>query len=537
MFSHGSNTPPYQQQNRASSSPYNITTTFGSPPPFSVSDLQQYLQEKRVEELFVSLMQAICLERPQHIIPFLHQKLAQIECFAGVVSQQQVPPQTSSQPQPVQQFYTTTAPSYNNIQQQPPQPQPVQPQPQAYSFGSSQPKQATSAKSPPSIGASSTVQQQQQPPKSPSPFSWDNRSAFTEPGEDVSAEKPPKANGDSSVRFAVPSPSSNPLSENSAGIDWNESENRRRRYSISVARRRAVSSEVLDESKPLTAEELQVHHKTPEEMSKLREALASNALFTSLEPEDLKIILDAMFEVNVKKGDTIIRQGDEQGDLFYVIYSGECEALKKNGNEEKVVKDYSAGDAFGELALIYGTPRAATVRAKSDCKLYAIDRVTFRRIVMLNTKRKREMYEDFLKRVPILETLTDYERMTVADALVQETYDAETDKGRYIIRQGDRGDAFYIIIEGEVVVKKKANLSDINAPEEELTRLSVGDYFGEIALLTDQTRQASVCIPEDATENVKLVRLNRKDFKSLLGPCEEILKRNMRLYTQYVTQI
>ncbi|KAG2374568.1 hypothetical protein C9374_010587 [Naegleria lovaniensis] len=528
MFPHPSShyTSPHQQQSRVSS--YN-TTPFGSgsSPSFSVADLQQYLQEKRVEELFVSLMQAICLERPQHIIPFLHQKLTQIESFAGVVSHQQVP----SQPQQ-QQIYTTTAPSsYNNsIQQQPPQPQ----QQQAYSFGSSQPKQSTGTKSPPSIGINNSVQQQ--PAKSPSPFSWDSRSAFTDTGE-VATEKPSKSNGDASVRFAVPSPSSSALAENSSGIDWNESENRRRRYSISVARRRAVSSEVLDESKPLTAEELQVHHKTPEEFSKLKEALSSNALFTSLEPEDLKIILDTMFEVNVKKGDTIIRQGDEQGDLFYVIYSGECEALKKTGNEEKVVKEYSAGDSFGELALIYGTPRAATVRSKTDCKLYAIDRVTFRRIVMLNTKRKREMYEDFLKRVPILETLTDYERMTVADALVQETYDAEDDKGRYIIRQGDRGDAFYIIIEGEVVVKKKANLADVNAPEEELTRLSVGDYFGEIALLTDQTRQASVVIPEDASENVKLVRLNRKDFKSLLGPCEEILKRNMRLYTQYVTQI
>ncbi|EFC48916.1 cAMP-dependent protein kinase regulatory subunit [Naegleria gruberi] len=469
---------------------------------FQVADLQQYLQEKRVEDLFVSLMQAICLERPANVVTFLQQKLQQIEGFASggsVIQQQPTLIQPQSQQQPIQQT------------QQPKQ---------TAKSPTTQPPQAKS-----SISFENTTAQIP-PAKNPSPFSWASGSTALEESRPV--EKPTPKESSQGVRFQT-------SSSEPEGIDWNESENRRRRYSISVPRRRGVSSESLSDSKPLTAEDLPVHKKTPDEIQKLKEALSSNALFMSLETEDLKVILDAMFEVSAKQGDNIIRQGDEQGDLFYVLYSGECEAIKKTGNEEKVVKEYQAGDAFGELALIYGTPRAATVRAKSDCKLYAINRITFRRIVMMNTKRKREMYEDFLKRVPLLETLTDYERMTVADALVQETYNPESDKGRYIIKQGDRGDAFYIVIEGEVAVKKRLNPSDESSEEIELTRLSVGDYFGEIALLTDQPRQASVVIPDDVEETVKFVKLNRKDFKNLLGPCEEILKRNMRLYNQYVT--
>jgi len=59
------------------------------------------------------------------------------------------------------------------------------------------------------------------------------------------------------------------------------------------------------------------------------------------------------------------------------------------------------GGSFGELALIYGTPRAATVKAKSDCKLWAIDRDTYRRILMGSTIRKRKLYEEFLNKVSL----------------------------------------------------------------------------------------------------------------------------------------
>lgn len=70
--------------------------------------------------------------------------------------------------------------------------------------------------------------------------------------------------------------------------------------------------------------------------------------------------------------------GDE-GDNFYVIDSGEVEVYVNN----QMVLNISEGGSFGELALIYGTPRAATVKAKTDVKLWGIDRLSYRRILMV----------------------------------------------------------------------------------------------------------------------------------------------------------
>ena len=89
-----------------------------------------------------------------------------------------------------------------------------------------------------------------------------------------------------------------------------------------------------------------------------------------------------------------------------------------------------------------------------------------------------------------------------------------------------RGDKFYIIVDGEVKVSRKLDGEDV-----ELTRLHRSDYFGELALLFDQPRAATV----SAVGPVRLVWLDRGSFKKLLGPCEDLLKRNMTIYTKYIS--
>ena len=70
--------------------------------------------------------------------------------------------------------------------------------------------------------------------------------------------------------------------------------------------------------------------------------------------------------------------------------------------EGKFLTSISDGGSFGELALIYGTPRAATVKAKTDVKVWVIDRDSYRRILMGSTIRKRKMYQELLSKVSIL---------------------------------------------------------------------------------------------------------------------------------------
>lgn len=160
---------------------------------------------------------------------------------------------------------------------------------------------------------------------------------------------------------------------------------------------------------------------------------------------------------------------------------------------------------------MYGAPRNATViSATNDCVLWALDRVTFRRILMDYTFTRRRMYEKFLAEVPLLSSLNDYERSKIADALESCKYPA----GTTIINEGDVGEAFYLLESGEASAYKKG----VEAPVKNYKK---GDYFGELALLNDKPRAASVVCDTD----VKVATLGKDGFQRLLGPVEGIMRR------------
>jgi len=260
-------------------------------------------------------------------------------------------------------------------------------------------------------------------------------------------------------------------------------------------------------------------------MASLSKAIAKNVLFSHLDENERSDIFDAMFPVSAIPGEVIIQQGDE-GDNFYIIDSGEVEVYV---NGEKMVT-IGEGGSFGELALIYGTPRAATVKASSatDVKLWGIDRDSYRRILMGSTIRKRKMYEEFLSKVSILENLDKWERLTVADSLEAVSFEDES----VVVKQGEQGNDFFIIVEGTAIVTQYRNDTDQSEQEPvEVGRLGPSDYFGEIALILDRPRAATVT----ARGPLKCVKLDRGRFERVLGPCSEILKRNIQQYNSYVS--
>ena len=192
-----------------------------------------------------------------------------------------------------------------------------------------------------------------------------------------------------------------------------------------------------------------------------------------------------------------------------MIASGEFDVFV---NDRKVAVR-GKGTMFGELALMYNSPRAATVTANQDSIVWMIDRFTFRRIVTGLSAQKFDIYVKFLKNVQLLTTLADFERRKIAEALEEVSFAG----GHTVFRQGDEGDAMYIVYQGEVRILKD---------ETEVMRCKPGDYFGERALLTSEPRAASAV----TASPVQLLKLDRNAFALLLGPLEDIMKSNAAKY-------
>jgi cAMP-dependent protein kinase regulator len=283
-------------------------------------------------------------------------------------------------------------------------------------------------------------------------------------------------------------------------------------------RRQAVSAEVFDPSEMENYERI-VIPKDEKTRQSLEKSMGKNILFRYLDSEEKAEIFDAMASVDKQPAETIIQQG-EDGDNFYVIDSGEVDVFVN----DEYMTTITVGGSFGELALIYGTPRAATVKAKTQVKLWAIDRQTYRRVLMGSTIKKRKQYEEFLIKVPIFSDLDKWERSTVADALEPCTYT----EGTHVIEQGQSGDDFFIIMDGQADVLQRPT---DNAVAEKVGTLGPSDFFGEIALILDRPRAATVI----ARTDLKCVKMDRGRFERVMGPCRDILKRDLNKYNSYVS--
>jgi len=288
----------------------------------------------------------------------------------------------------------------------------------------------------------------------------------------------------------------------------------------SMARRGSISAESIDPTKQ--AHEIKKIPKTSEESSRIREILKSSPFLQHLEEKSIQTLEDAFFKVEKKEGDAIIKQGD-MGDNFYVIDAGVVNVFKQEGDKpETKVNSLGPGDSFGELAIMYNAPRAATCKASGNVKLWALDRLTFKTVIMQAAISKRSQYKEFLQRVKILQQLDEYEILTISDCLVERTYA----DGDVIVKQGEPGNTFYIIKEGTAVCSQKDN----KGVEKEVAVLKGGEYFGEIALLTKGPRRASVTARGDLT----LLSLDQKTFNRVMGPVKETLNRNIETYNQVV---
>ncbi len=204
-------------------------------------------------------------------------------------------------------------------------------------------------------------------------------------------------------------------------------------------------------------------------------------------------------------GIDVVRQGDE-GSFFYIVVSGRADVLI-NGY---VVGAMGRGDSFGERALLRDVPRTATVRSLSPMHLLALSRENFLAAVAVTGLTNappalgssvledrhwtRARLVDSLSRVSLLSHMGATLLGQLADRGVREEWPA----GAFIVRRGDQGDCFFLLLQGQAIVVADGHQGELRP----------GDSFGEIAALHGVPRQADVMA---ATQALTL-RLRRDDF-------------------------
>jgi CRP-like cAMP-binding protein len=241
------------------------------------------------------------------------------------------------------------------------------------------------------------------------------------------------------------------------------------------------------------------------------ESLADNFIFASLTREERRLLIDAMKADSVPAGTVIINQG-EVGDYFYVVEDGNI-SFAVDGNH---VGACTRGASFGELALLYNCPRAATCIANTDCRLWKVDQRTFRYMLANNNASQQKDALDVLRKVHFLANLEEAMLIKIADALTTVSFQ----EGDRIINKGDVGEVFYILKEGRVKVH------DIGWGDSQYVDqvMGPGDFFGERALLTGEPRNANVTSEMASV----LLCLSRETFEKTLGPLQDLIDFAMK---------
>lgn len=175
--------------------------------------------------------------------------------------------------------------------------------------------------------------------------------------------------------------------------------------------RQSVSAEAFGDFNKKQEFVPRVNKKTEDQEQRIIDKLSQAFMFGALDNRERQIVIDAMEELQFKEGDTVIKQGDD-GDILYLVDQGELDCFKTFRREEGDVhlKVYKPGEAFGELALLYNAPRAATIIAKTDAVIFSLDRDCFNNVVKDAAANKRNNFESLLGSIELLQSIDPYER-------------------------------------------------------------------------------------------------------------------------------
>ncbi len=255
---------------------------------------------------------------------------------------------------------------------------------------------------------------------------------------------------------------------------------------------------------------LTIHNMDSEEQSLMRK-LNRMHLFADLSAENIRGVVDKSKRQQFSPGTVVCREG-EYGDTFFAILEGSVEVtINTAGYDSLPLANLGEGDIFGEMAALSGYPRNATVAAKDELYLLEIPSEVLKELMKISAKF-REIIEEkyteravrtYLRKVPLFSNLTD----SMLEQLERKVKLKSNNQGDVIFKEGDPGDSLYVIRNGFVKITKQRGDKD-----QIIAYLAQGSYFGEMALLEDEKRSATV----SAFTKVEIIQVVKEDFNTLL---------------------
>eukprot|EP00440_Ansanella_granifera_P016203 gb/GFBE01017603.1/.p1 GENE.gb/GFBE01017603.1/~~gb/GFBE01017603.1/.p1 ORF type:complete len:471 (+),score=91.19 gb/GFBE01017603.1/:1-1413(+) len=350
-------------------------------------------------------------------------------------------------------------------------------------------------------------------------------------------------------------------------------------------RRHAVAAEAMTEEQ-IAGFVKPEFHKDVTSTSRIKRILQQNdrsrALFGHLSPMSLDDAIRAFEEVNPAMNTVIMRQGEE-AEYFYALDMGTVElhsggipvaegdearkrtsmhgdlpdretslasdhsGKRKEGRKSSLVpsprksakdvkpsrssaiarsnspkkeRTLSDGQVFGELALLHPGLRSETAIVTSrECKLWRLTREAYQALSTQSSTVKHKQYQRWLADVQLLKCLSKPELRKLSEVLEEADYD----RGEVIIQQGEPGEHFYILAEGtcSAYIETQEGLVEVK------TYRQKGQYFGEIALLTDEARKATI---KATNKGATVLSISKEIFSAVLGPVQDALRKNLDQY-------
>jgi ABC-type lipoprotein export system ATPase subunit len=213
----------------------------------------------------------------------------------------------------------------------------------------------------------------------------------------------------------------------------------------------------------------------------------------------------------------IVQQG-EKGDKFYILLNGRADVyINMPGGSELQVNQLKPGQYFGEMALLGGGIRAATVKASHDgpVSVVALNEKAFNSLV----NDSRSLREELMSLVERRNTYNQLQTVSslgenVLSSILKDTRPVIYQEGYDVIKQGEVGDTFYLLLDGQVDILVK----DEHGNEVLVNQLLRGSYFGEMALMGNKRRNATVRVSKG--RSAKLIELSAQEFEGLKDSSE-----------------